>query len=306
MHVTDRLAAHPGAFAGEPWWEYAPGLLIQAMPWAPLALAGCWRSLRRAVRGRDGRASFGPGPTGTLPVAVVAGDRLLWAWSAAPLGLLGLATVKNAHYAISAQVPWSIWAALGLAGLGGRLIGRGWTLARLRCWAFGGFAALGVAYGLGFWLLGPWLDRRGVEWAFYQSAARQLPPGVALDLLYDDWDRNPYESPFGAIPHDLAVRLFYLDRPARWYLSFSLMVGDEGRMGGTSCAPPGPGPPGNSIRAAEELTSSAPCVPRYVIGRDRDLPALGRLGRVELVARGPSVRWDRAFSLFRVEPESRQ
>jgi hypothetical protein len=214
--------------------------------------------------------------------------------------------VKNAHYAISAQVPWSIWAALGLAGLGGRLIGRGWTLARLRCWAFGGFAALGVAYGLGFWLLGPWFDRRGVEWAFYQSAARQLPPGVALDLLYDDWDRNPYESPFGAIPHDLAVRLFYLGRPVRWYLSPSLMVGDEGRMGDTSCAPSGPGPPGNSIRAAEELTSSAPCAPRYVIGRDRDLPALGRLGRVALVARGPSVRWDRAFSLFRVEPGSSQ
>ena len=38
MHVTDRLAAHPAAFAGEPWWEYAPGLLIQAMPWTPLAV----------------------------------------------------------------------------------------------------------------------------------------------------------------------------------------------------------------------------------------------------------------------------
>jgi hypothetical protein len=129
---------------------------------------------------------------------------------------------------------------------------------------------------------------------------------VVLDLLYDDWDRNPYESPFGAIPHDLAVRLFYVGRPARWYLSPKLMVGDKGRMGDTSCAPPGPGPPGNSIREADELTSSARCVPRYVIGRARDVPVLERLGRVELVARGPSVRWDRAFSLFRVEPESRQ
>ena len=80
-----------------------------------------------------------------------------------------------------------------------------------------GFAALGLAYGLGFWLLGPWLDRRGVEWAFYESAARQLPPHAPLVLLYDDWDRNPYESPFGAIPHDLAVRLFYLNRPASWH-----------------------------------------------------------------------------------------
>jgi hypothetical protein len=278
MHVTDRLAAHPGAFAGEPWWEYAPGLLIQAMPWTPLALLGCGRSLRRALLRRDRRpstntsTSSGPGwgPFGEIPATVVAGDRLLWAWSAAPLGLLALATVKNAHYAISAQVPWSIWAALGLAGLGGRLIRRGWTPDRLRRVMAGGFAALGLAYGLGFWLLGPRLDRRGVEWAFYESAARRLPPGAPLTLLYDDWDRNPYESPFGAIPHDLAVRLFYLGRPARWHFQ------------------------------AADLESPARA-PHYVIGRDRDLPALGRLGRVEVIARGPNVRWDRTFSLFRLE-----
>ena len=47
---------------------------------------------------------------------------------------------------------------------------------RLRRTAVAGFAALGLAYGLGFWLLGPRLDRRGVEWAFYESAARLLPP----------------------------------------------------------------------------------------------------------------------------------
>ncbi len=271
-HVTDRLAAHPGEFAGEPWWEYAPGLLFQAMPWTPLALIGAWHSLRRAISGSgrlpgwrvagggwrvaaisgsDGspgwRVAGGgwrvaaisgsdgspgsspvtrhPSPVTPLspvtrhpsPVTIPMGDRLLWAWSLAPLGLLSLATVKNAHYAISAQVPWSIWAALGLARLGGRLVRRGWTTDRLRRWAVGGFAALGFSYGLGFWLLGPWLDRRGIEWAFYESAGRQLPPGASLALLYDDWDRNPYESPFGAFPHDLAVRLFYLGRPVSWY-----------------------------------------------------------------------------------------
>ena len=170
MHVTDRLAAHPAAFAGEPWWEYAPGLLIQAMPWTPLAVVGAWHSLRRAVVGRGAAA------IGTVPAAVVAGDRLLWAWSAAPLALLSFATVKNAHYAIAAQVPWSIWAALGLSRLAGRLVRRGWTPPRLRRAAAAGFAALGLAYGLGFWLLGPWLDRRGVEWAFYESAAPPASP----------------------------------------------------------------------------------------------------------------------------------
>ena len=126
MHVTDRLAAHPGEFAGERWWEYTPGLLIQAMPWTPLAIIGAWQSLRRAVSwsasGSDGGSSSAPvtrhPSPATLPAAVIAGDRLLWAWSAAPMALLAMATVKNAHYAIAAQVPWSIWAALGLARWG--------------------------------------------------------------------------------------------------------------------------------------------------------------------------------------------
>ena len=68
-----------------------------------------------------------------------------------------------------------------------------------------GFTGLALAYGLSLWLLGPWFDRRGVEWAFYEAAGRRIPADMALTLLYDDWDRNPYESPFGRIPHDLAV-----------------------------------------------------------------------------------------------------
>jgi hypothetical protein len=275
MHVTDRLAAHPGAFAGEPWWEYLPGLLVQAMPWTPLALIGAGRSLRRAVLRRDGRRDGGLAPLGAVPPAVIAGDRLLWVWSVAPLALLALATVKNAHYGISAQVPWSIWAALGLARLRGRLLRRGATPERLRRGTLAGFAGLGLAYGLGFWLLGPWLDRRGVEWAFYESAGRQVPSGAPLELLYDDWDRKPYESPFGAFPHDLAVRLFYLGRPASWHFQAGDLVVREDR-------PPRP--------------------THYVIGRDRDLPALERLGSVAVLARGPSARWDRTYTLFRLVP----
>jgi hypothetical protein len=291
MHVTDRLAARPGAFAGEPWWEYLPGLLIQAMPWTPLALIGAARSLRRAVLGRDGRRGSSLASGDAVPAAVLAGDRLLWAWSAVPLALLAMATVKNAHYGISAQVPWSIWAALGLTGLGGRLRRRGATPGRLRRWAFGGFAALGLAYGLGFRLLGPWLDRRGVEWAFYESAAQQVPAGAPLCLLYDDWDRNPYESPFGAFPHDLAVRLFYLKRSASWHLHAEGLVQDF--------PPLDRGGPGGMEGTSPD---SQPRTPHYVIGRDRDLPALERLGPVEVLARGPSTRWDRAYALFRVVP----
>lgn len=282
MHVADRLSAHPAAFAGEPWWEYAPGLLIQAMPWTPLAIVGAWHSLGRAVRGP------GRDPRHFPPAMVLAGDRLLWAWSAAPMVLLTLATVKNAHYAIAAQVPWSIWAALGLSRLAGRLARRGWTPGRLRRAAIAGFAALGMACGLGFWWLAPRLDKRGVEWAFYESAARLLPDGAPVALLYDDWDRNPYESPFGAVPHDLAVRLFYLRRPA---------VVVQGRR-------PGDQQPGEDRACPSPLLAlrPSPPAPLYLIGRERDRPDLEWLGHVEVLARGPAPRLDRTYTMFRINP----
>ena len=127
----------------------------------------------------------------------------------------------------------------------------------------GRLRGLGLAYGLGFAVLGPRFDRRGVEWAFYETVRRSLPPGEPLALLYDDWDRNPYPSPFGPFPHDLAVRLYYLDRPACWRQGVEALVG----------WPPGPG-----------------ASPFAVVGRERDLPALRRLGRVETLARGPRGR----------------
>jgi 4-amino-4-deoxy-L-arabinose transferase-like glycosyltransferase len=267
LHVADRLAARPGAFAGEPWWEYLSGVLAQGLPWTPLAVVGAWGSLRRGVRGGlDGRQSMG--------------DSLLWAWAIGPMVLLGMATVKNAHYAISAQVPWSIWAALGLSAWGARLERRGWARQRVVRVARVGFLGLALFYGLGYWLVGPWVDRRGREWAFYETAAREVPAGAPLVLLYDDWDRNPYESPFGAIPHDLAVRLFYLGRPASWHIGTDRLAASDLLVGGVGAGNAGP---------------------VYVIGRERDTEALRRLGRLDAVMSGPRVRFDRVYTLFRLD-----
>jgi 4-amino-4-deoxy-L-arabinose transferase-like glycosyltransferase len=305
-HFADRLVLHqgPGPFASEPWWEYLPSILGQALPWSPVALVGAWRSLGRAVQ-RDGCVGS---VYNLAPAAARAGDRLLWAWSAGPLILLSLAAVKNAHYAVCTQVPWSIWAALELAHLGSRLRRRGWDDTMLRQIAKSGFATLALAYGVGFWLLGPWFDRRGVEWAFYESASRQVPPNMPLALLYDDWDRNAYDSPFGPLPHDLAVRLYYLGRRACWHASTVSLTAHVHAQNVIDCSPGRQracgqctARPVRSVPAPAATLPAAGVAPSFaVIGRDRDLQGLAQLGRVEILARGPAQRRDRTYTLFRI------
>jgi 4-amino-4-deoxy-L-arabinose transferase-like glycosyltransferase len=253
LHVTDRLASHPEHFIGGPRWQYGPAVLGQALPWTPLALVGAWPSMLRAIRGRGGV------------------DRLLWAWAVVPVLVLSSATVKNAHYAIHALPPMSVWAALGLVGLGRRLIHRGWSPDRVRRAAVVLFVALGLGCGLGHLGLGPRFDRRGPEWAWTERIGRTLDPSLPLVFLYEDWDRKPYPTPFGPVPHDWAVRLFYLRRPASW-------------------------------RQGVDDLAARPPTPYALLGRDRDLLALRKLGRVQTLERGPSDRFDREFTLFRVTP----
>ncbi len=256
LHVADRLAERPEYFAGgAPWWFYVPLSLGLVAPWTPLALVGAYHSLRRATHER-----FGP-------------DRLLWAWSIAPLVLLSFATVKNGHYAIYALPPWSIWAAFGLIRISERLSLRGWNCSPRV--AKVSFVTVGLLIGLGHVLIEPSYDHRGREWSFYADAGRMLKGSEPVTFVYDDWDRNPYPSPFGPFPHDLAVRLFYLDRPASW------------------------------CQGVEQLGElSARRGPFAVIARERDMPGLVRLGRVETLAVGPDVRWDRTYRLYLIKPDA--
>ncbi len=263
LHITDRLAESPEHFAGaQPWWFYGPAVLGLILPWTPLGLLGLATCLRRACHRAGRRGS----------------DRLLLAWALAPLALLSLATVKNSHYALSALSPWSIWAAMGLCRVGEHLERKGHCLKRLRPRLGLAFALLGLTWGVGLGVLGPHFDRRGQEWAFYETAGRAASPELPLTLVYDDWDRQPYPTPFGPFPHDLAVRLFYLNRPATW------------------------------IPSPTALSSSKP---QTLIARPRDLPTLERLGRLDTLAQGPTLRAskskvdDRTFHLYRLTPRAR-
>ena len=258
LHVSDRLADEPKTFNSQSTLNYAVAILGFLLPWTPLAVAGAVRAFPRMLRRRTS-------------------ERFLAVWMVAPLALLSLATVKHAHYAIYALPPCSVWAAFGLARVGERLQNGGLDRRRVRRLALGGFVGLGLAYGLGFATLGPWLDRRGVEWGFYQTIAPKLRPSEPVVLLYHvpDWDRFPYQTPFGPFPHDLAVRLFYLNRPA------------ECRYDLADLQP--------------EVDRGAPFA---VIGREVDRDGLARFGTVETLAESPKLRFDREYWLYRVTPRS--
>ena len=170
----------------------------------------------------------------------------------------------------------AVWAALGLMRVGARLeFRRGWPARRVRLGAAALFLALGLGSGLGHRTLGPRFDRRGSEWAWCGAIGRSLDPALPLVVLYEDWDRKPYPTPFGPMPHDWAVRLFYLERPASWRQGVDDLL----------ARPLGP-----------------LAAPYALLARERDLPALARVGRVEPLNKGPADRFDREFTLFRVTP----
>ena len=235
LHVTDRFASRPSHFAGEPWGEYLLTPVVQTLPWTVFALAGAWRSAR-AARGERGGL-----------------DRLLWAWAVVPAAMVSLASARNGHYLIHALPPLSIWAAMALGRLGDRLRDRGWTDRRVARAAAILFASLGLGWAAGFAAIGPRLNPRSAELAFYERARDLVPADEPLVLLYDlerpdRWDREPYPTPFGPVPADLASRLFSLDRPATWR------------------------------SAADDLLARPPSVPFAAIGRERDASALAGSG----------------------------
>ena len=287
MHVTDRLngpngpvrspASHGGNTCRRSWPRPSPG---PRWPW-PGPTARCGRAFSRLA------SAVGPPVDQVrhqLPAIVVAGDRLLWAWTVVPLALLALATVKNAHYAIAAQVPWSIWAALALARLGeGCVAAAGIDRRCARRWR--GFAASPCSTD------GPLaarasFDRRGVEWAFYESVGRDAP---RHDV------RSPFSTMTGTASRMSAPSARF---PTIWpFGSSTWVVPPAGTRAPNRCwRATTPTDAGLAFRSClpirpASLTEFPPAF--VVVGRVRDLPELEKVGRVEVIAHGPTIRQDR-------------
>ena len=174
LHITERVGSRAGhgPFAGESWSAYGLHVLAEALPWTPLALVGAWLSFGTVWRGHSRER---PGSVMSSQVGdQLGGHRLFCSWALAPLILVSLASARNAHYAIYALVPWSIWAATALARLGCWQIAQGLVRCALRRWTWSIFGSLAAAYGISFWLAGPWFVRQGAEWAFYETAVYLL------------------------------------------------------------------------------------------------------------------------------------
>ena len=134
------------------------------------------------------------------------------------LALLSMATVKNAH--LCDCRPGSV---VDLGGAGPVEAGRPARPTRLDARSAPapgdrGLRRAGARLWTRFLAPGPLVRPSGDRMGLLQiGGPGNSRPDAPLALLYDDWDRNPYTSPFGAFPHDLAVRLFYLGRPASWH-----------------------------------------------------------------------------------------
>ena len=272
MHITERVGGRTGhgTFAGEScastgsisWVKLFPG-----RPWPWWGPGGRWIGVRGRRRRYNGQAFD------SLGTNQVAGDRLLSCWAIAPLVLVSLASARNAHYAIYALVPWSIWAALGLARLGSWQITRGWSPVRLRRLTWGMFAGLAAAYGLSFWLAGPWFDRRALSGPSTRPQAARCRP-------------RRHSSCFTTTGTATRIPLLSDPFPTTWRSASTISTG---RPAGISM--PGAGRSWEGEVSLHNLHDSPGSM--MIIGRDRDLPALSELGQVEVLSRSCADRWDR-------------
>ncbi|MDP9173929.1 MAG: glycosyltransferase family 39 protein [Planctomycetota bacterium] len=100
-----------------PWYYYAPTLLVVTLPWSPAAVIGLWVAIRAAWQGKS--AVF----------------RFLCCWAIVPILVLSLPHRRHHHYLVPSIAPWAILAAIGARAIAQQMF-KGTEFTRRRSFGF--------------------------------------------------------------------------------------------------------------------------------------------------------------------------
>jgi 4-amino-4-deoxy-L-arabinose transferase-like glycosyltransferase len=139
----------------QPWFYYAPTLVVAMLPWTPACLIGLSATAGAAFR----RAS--------APL------RFVWCWAIAPLIVLSIPHGKHHHYLMPILAPWAILAAFGLVEIGRWLRAGRATLAIV-------IGFLLVGYSLGSTFLATRTDHTVDDTAFLRRVAGESDKDIPL------------------------------------------------------------------------------------------------------------------------------
>jgi 4-amino-4-deoxy-L-arabinose transferase-like glycosyltransferase len=293
LWASDYLGRIKGGYMREPWWYYGPHLLLNLLPWTPLAFVGLGATASKAWN--EPRSA----------------ERFLWCWALGPVLVLSIPQGKHHHYLLSVCAPWAILAALGAVQVREWLLTQKW-LHRAALPGALVSATIFVVVLLGFTLppFGPWLVPTLVVapvvvftlwWASVQRDARLgLGTCVALAALvfaakeYVDWklaagyrnDLALIEQAKRQVPAD--QRVLVLDNWGPLDASWSLYYLQERAQLLHNAT---------FLRQAEQREV-------YVLSRPWQLPEMEALGRVQVVRQSERSRNEKQpefrLTLYRV------
>ena len=242
LHVTDRMATRPEHFIGGPWWQYGPAVLVQALPWTPLALVG-----RVALAAPGDGAGAGGGAT-----ACSGPGRWSRSWSCRR---------RRSRTPITRSTPCPRCRSGRRWGWPGSGPGS----------AVGGGRRRGSAAG-------PWPCSSGSGLGCGPGPPRRSAPGSTAGGPSGPCASGSAGRSTGRRPWPSSTRTGTAS-PTPRRSARCRTTGPSGSS--TSAAPP------RWRQGVDDLAARPPGPGAYaLLGRDRDLPALRRLGRVETLSGG--------------------
>ncbi len=139
----------------QPWFYYAPMLVVAMLPWTPACVIGLSATAGGAFR------------QASRPL------RFVWCWAIAPVIILSIPHGKHHHYLVPILAPWAILAAFGLVEIGRWLRAGRKTLAVV-------MGLLLVGYSLGSTFLAARTDHTVDDTAFLRRMPGETDKNIPL------------------------------------------------------------------------------------------------------------------------------